>query len=180
MMSGTTNLQSTGSNSALSPIEEIIEEMQNGRMVILVDAEDRENEGDLVIPAEMATPDAINFMAKHGRGLICLALTPARAGELNLPISMVRTNGSRKPHRLHRVDRSARRHLDRYFRFRPGAHDRDRHRSDERRSRHRLAGSRLSADRARRRRPRPRRPHRSIDRSCEARRSFARPPSSAK
>ena len=51
--------------------------MQNGRMVILVDAEDRENEGDLVIPAQMATPDAINFMAKHGRGLICLALTQA-------------------------------------------------------------------------------------------------------
>lgn len=94
MMSGTTNLQSTGSNSALSPIEEIVEEMQNGRMVILVDAEDRENEGDLIIPAQMATPDAINFMAKHGRGLICLALTPARARELNLDF-MVRTNGSR-------------------------------------------------------------------------------------
>ncbi len=62
----------------ISPIEEIIEEARNGRMFILVDDEDRENEGDLVIPAQMATPDAINFMAKHGRGLICLALT-ARA-----------------------------------------------------------------------------------------------------
>lgn len=71
-------------NSALSPIEEIIEEMQNGRMVVLVDAEERENEGDLVIPAQMATPDAINFMARHGRGLICLTLTQSRATDLRL------------------------------------------------------------------------------------------------
>ncbi|MEQ1717466.1 MAG: 3,4-dihydroxy-2-butanone-4-phosphate synthase [Hyphomicrobium sp.] len=70
--------------SVLSSVEEIVEEMQNGRMVVLVDAEDRENEGDLVIPAQMATPDAINFMAKHGRGLICLTLTQGRASELRL------------------------------------------------------------------------------------------------
>ena len=57
----------------LSPIEEVIEDARNGRMFILVDAEERENEGDLVIPAQMATPDAIKFMAKHRRGLICLA-----------------------------------------------------------------------------------------------------------
>ena len=56
--------------SFLSPIEEVLEDARNGRMFILVDAEDRENEGDLVIPAQMATPDAINFMAKNGRGLI--------------------------------------------------------------------------------------------------------------
>jgi 3,4-dihydroxy 2-butanone 4-phosphate synthase/GTP cyclohydrolase II len=93
-MSGSTHLQTTPSGSVLSPIEEIVEEMQNGRMVVLVDAEDRENEGDLVIPAQMATPDAINFMAKHGRGLICLSLTQARAHELRLDF-MVRTNGSR-------------------------------------------------------------------------------------
>ncbi len=67
-MSGSTHLQTAPSGTVLSPIEEIVEEMQNGRMVILVDAEDRENEGDLVIPAQMATPDAINFMAKHGEG----------------------------------------------------------------------------------------------------------------
>ncbi len=78
----------------LSPTEEIIEELRNGRMVILVDAEDRENEGDLVIPAQMATPDAINFMATHGRGLICLSLTEERAKRLHLE-SMVRTNASR-------------------------------------------------------------------------------------
>lgn len=65
--------------------EEIIEEARNGRMFILVDDEDRENEGDLVIPAQMATPAAINFMARHGRGLICLALSGARVRELGLP-----------------------------------------------------------------------------------------------
>lgn len=78
----------------LSPTEEIIEDLRNGRMVILVDAEDRENEGDLVIPAQMATPDAINFMATHGRGLICLSLTEERARHLHLE-SMVRSNASR-------------------------------------------------------------------------------------
>jgi 3,4-dihydroxy 2-butanone 4-phosphate synthase/GTP cyclohydrolase II len=93
-MSGSTHLQTTPAGTVLSPIEEIVEEMQNGRMVILVDAEDRENEGDLIIPAQMATPDAINFMAKHGRGLVCLTLTQARAHELRLDF-MVRSNGSR-------------------------------------------------------------------------------------
>ncbi|MBF0093777.1 MAG: 3,4-dihydroxy-2-butanone-4-phosphate synthase [Alphaproteobacteria bacterium] len=78
----------------LSSIEEIIEEARNGRMYILVDDEDRENEGDLVIPAQMATPDAINFMARHGRGLICLTITAARAEELNLP-PMAQENLSR-------------------------------------------------------------------------------------
>jgi 3,4-dihydroxy 2-butanone 4-phosphate synthase / GTP cyclohydrolase II len=69
---------------ALVPIEEIIEEARNGRMYILVDDEDRENEGDLIIPAQMATPDAINFMATHGRGLICLAMTKTRCDQLGL------------------------------------------------------------------------------------------------
>ena len=59
----------------LSTPEEIIEDARNGKMIVLVDAEDRENEGDLIIPSQMATPEAINFMAKYGRGLICLALT---------------------------------------------------------------------------------------------------------
>jgi 3,4-dihydroxy 2-butanone 4-phosphate synthase/GTP cyclohydrolase II len=78
----------------LSPIAEILEDLRNGRMIILVDAEDRENEGDLVIPAQMATPDAINFMAKHGRGLICLSLTQQRAGQLRLEY-MARQNEAR-------------------------------------------------------------------------------------
>lgn len=81
-------------SGVMSSVPEILEDIRNGRMVVLVDAEDRENEGDLVIPAQMATPDAINFMAKHGRGLICLALTLARAGELGLE-NMVRSNASR-------------------------------------------------------------------------------------
>src|SRR5688500_1708416 len=78
----------------LSTPEEIIDEAKNGRMFILVDDEDRENEGDLVIPAQMATPDAINFMAKHGRGLICLALTRERVDQLGLAL-MPRHNDSR-------------------------------------------------------------------------------------
>ena len=79
---------------ALVPIEEIIDEARNGRMFILVDDEDRENEGDLIIPAQMATPDAINFMATHGRGLICLAMTKARVDQLGLEL-MSRSNGTR-------------------------------------------------------------------------------------
>ncbi|MDO8287854.1 MAG: 3,4-dihydroxy-2-butanone-4-phosphate synthase [Parvibaculum sp.] len=68
----------------ISTIEEIIEDARNGKMFILVDAEDRENEGDLVIPAQMCTPEAVNFMAKYGRGLVCLTLTGDRAKQLNL------------------------------------------------------------------------------------------------
>ncbi len=82
------------SSSHLSPIEDIVEDARNGRMFVLIDDEDRENEGDLVIPAQMATPDAINFMAKHGRGLICLALTTARVKELGLSL-MTQHNGTR-------------------------------------------------------------------------------------
>ncbi len=78
----------------LTDAEGIVEEFRRGRMVILVDDEGRENEGDLVIPAELADADAINFMAKHGRGLICLALTGERVRELDLPL-MARTNESR-------------------------------------------------------------------------------------
>ncbi|QMW23517.1 3,4-dihydroxy-2-butanone-4-phosphate synthase [Sandaracinobacteroides saxicola] len=78
----------------LVPTEAIIEEARNGRMFILVDDEDRENEGDLVIPAQMATPDAINFMAKHGRGLICLTLASERVKALGLPL-MAQHNGTR-------------------------------------------------------------------------------------
>ena len=76
----------TRQHQFLSSIEEVVEDARNGRMFILVDAEERENEGDLVIPAQMATPDAINFMAKHGRGLICLSLTPERAKQLHLEL----------------------------------------------------------------------------------------------
>jgi 3,4-dihydroxy 2-butanone 4-phosphate synthase / GTP cyclohydrolase II len=71
--------------SAISPIEDILEDARNGRPYILVDAEDRENEGDVIIPAQFATPDQINFMAKHARGLICLSITAERARTLRLP-----------------------------------------------------------------------------------------------
>ena len=81
-------------HSHLSPIEDIIEEARSGRMFILVDDEDRENEGDLVIPAQFATPDTINFMAKHGRGLICLSMARERVEQLGLNL-MSRDNKSR-------------------------------------------------------------------------------------
>ena len=78
-------MASDSHESAISPIEDIIEDARNGRPYILVDAEDRENEGDVIIPAQFATPDQINFMAKHARGLICLSITAERARQLRLP-----------------------------------------------------------------------------------------------
>ena len=84
----------TSLNDFISPTEELIEEARSGRMFVLVDDEDRENEGDLVIPAQFATPDAINFMARHARGLICLAMTRARVEALGLPL-MTQSNGTR-------------------------------------------------------------------------------------
>ncbi|MEO1642162.1 MAG: 3,4-dihydroxy-2-butanone-4-phosphate synthase [Pseudomonadota bacterium] len=78
-------------SAAISSIDEIIEDARNGKMYILVDAEDRENEGDLIIPASFATPEAVNFMAKYGRGLICLAMTDERARALKLDM-MAREN----------------------------------------------------------------------------------------
>ena len=72
-------------DTPISTVEDIIEDARQGRPFILVDAEDRENEGDIVIPAQFATPDQINFMAKHARGLICLAITTERARQLRLP-----------------------------------------------------------------------------------------------
>jgi 3,4-dihydroxy 2-butanone 4-phosphate synthase / GTP cyclohydrolase II len=78
----------------ITPTDELLEEARAGKMFILVDDEDRENEGDLVIPAQFATPDAINFMAKHARGLICLAMSKTRVEQLNLPL-MAQANGTR-------------------------------------------------------------------------------------
>jgi 3,4-dihydroxy 2-butanone 4-phosphate synthase/GTP cyclohydrolase II len=83
-----------GNTEVLVGTEAILNEARNGRMFILVDDEGRENEGDLVVPAQMATPDAVNFMARHGRGLICLALTKERSDQLGLE-PMTRTNRSR-------------------------------------------------------------------------------------
>ncbi|HEX9836983.1 MAG TPA: 3,4-dihydroxy-2-butanone-4-phosphate synthase, partial [Alphaproteobacteria bacterium] len=80
--------------AALSSIDEIIDDIRNGRTVILIDDEDRENEGDLVVAAQMATPETVNFMARYGRGLVCLALTQQRVGQLGLPL-MARQNETR-------------------------------------------------------------------------------------
>jgi 3,4-dihydroxy 2-butanone 4-phosphate synthase/GTP cyclohydrolase II len=79
------HLVASSPESPISPIEDILEDARNGRPYILVDAEDRENEGDVIIPAQFATPDQINFMARHARGLICLAITAERARALRLP-----------------------------------------------------------------------------------------------
>ncbi|WP_426957621.1 3,4-dihydroxy-2-butanone-4-phosphate synthase [Muricoccus radiodurans] len=86
--------RTTSFSDFLSPTEELLDEARRGRMFILVDDEDRENEGDLVIPAQFATPDAINFMARHARGLICLAMTRGRVEALGLPL-MAQSNGTR-------------------------------------------------------------------------------------
>ncbi len=88
------SFQQSAYSDAISSVEEIIEDARNGRMFILIDHEDRENEGDLVIPAQMCTPDAINFMATHGRGLICLAMPGERLDALGLPL-MAASNSSR-------------------------------------------------------------------------------------
>ena len=81
-------------SAAISSTQEILAEIKAGKMVVLVDEEDRENEGDLLMAAEFVTPDAVNFMAKHGRGLICLTLTEERCRQLDLPL-MVGDNRSR-------------------------------------------------------------------------------------
>ncbi len=81
---------------SLASCEELIEELRAGRMIILADDEDRENEGDLVMAAEWVTPEAINFMATHGRGLICLALTREQTDQLNLPLMVSNTNSKFK------------------------------------------------------------------------------------
>jgi len=95
-MSAKISLSSSSSavaTSAISPVSEIIDELRAGRMVILVDEEDRENEGDLVMAAEFVTPEAINFMVTHGRGLVCLTLTEERCEQLELPLMSAR-NGT--------------------------------------------------------------------------------------
>ncbi|MCA1936089.1 MAG: 3,4-dihydroxy-2-butanone-4-phosphate synthase [Asticcacaulis sp.] len=89
-----TDLNPVSSESPISTIEDILEDARNGRPYILVDAEDRENEGDICIPAQMATPDVVNFMARFGRGLICLAITGERSRQLRLP-PMAAENGAR-------------------------------------------------------------------------------------
>src|SRR5258708_26275388 len=91
--SGKMTVYGTQEHIMISPTLELIDEIRRGRMIVLADAEDRENEGDLVLAADFVTPEAINFMATHARGLICLTLTEERCGQLNLPL-MVNDNRS--------------------------------------------------------------------------------------
>src|SRR5690606_25424222 len=84
----------TSAGTGISPVTEIVAELRAGRMVILVDEEDRENEGDLVLAAEFVTPEDINFMVTHARGLVCLTLTEERCRQLDLPL-MASRNGTR-------------------------------------------------------------------------------------
>jgi len=100
---------------SLSSTKEIIAELRAGRMVILVDEEDRENEGDLVLAAEFVTPEAINFMARYGRGLICLTLTEERCDQLNLPMMTAR-NGTSYGTNFTVSDRGGRGRHHRHFR----------------------------------------------------------------
>src|SRR6186713_1178127 len=81
--------------SPFASIEQAIKAIRAGKMIIVVDDEDRENEGDLTMAASKVTPEAINFMVKHGRGLVCLAMTPERLDELEVPLE-VATNSSRR------------------------------------------------------------------------------------
>ncbi len=143
----------------LSSTADLIEEARAGRMFILVDDEDRENEGDLVIPAQFATPDAINFMARHARGLICLAMTRQRVEQLGLPL-MSQSNGTRHQTAftvsIEARGRGDHRHLGR----RPRAHHRGGDQPGDHARRHRDPRPRLPADGARRRRAGARRAYR--------------------
>ncbi len=107
--------------AAIAPVEEIVAEIKAGRMVILVDEEDRENEGDLVLAADHVTPEAINFMARFGRGLVCLTLTRERCERLQ-PAAHGSAQRHQDGHRLHRLDRGGRRRDHRHLRRRPRPH----------------------------------------------------------
>ena len=120
-------------SGAFAPIEEAIEEIRAGRMIVVCDDEDRENEGDLTMAAQFVTPEAINFMATHGRGLICLSLTPERCDELGLDL-MAAKNESPFQTPVHGLDRGARRRHHRHLGRRPRA-ARSRSRSTPRRAR---------------------------------------------
>jgi len=107
----------------LCSLEEGLEELKAGRFLVVVDDENRENEGDLVMPAEMVTPDAVNFIVTHARGLLCMPMIGERLDELQMPL-MVSQNGSeKKSDCVHRVGGLQREHHHRHFRRRPRRHD---------------------------------------------------------
>ena len=134
-------------------IETAIEELKAGRMIVVVDDEDRENEGDLTMAAELVTPEAINFMATHGRGLICLAMTGERLDELELA-SMAPDNTALGGTAFTvSIDLKGRGSHNRHLGSRSGANDSGRRRSAQLSGRLRQAGTRVSASRPRWRRP---------------------------
>ena len=138
--------------SPFATIEEAIEDIRQGKMVVVCDDEDRENEGDLTMAAQFVTPEAINFMAKEGRGLICLALTPERCDELGLNL-MAAKNESALRDAVHGLDRGPDGRQHRHLRRRPRAHDPGRDRPDDEPARARPARPRVPAEgQARRRR----------------------------
>ena len=151
-------------------IEEAIEEIRQGRMIVLVDDEDRENEGDLTMAAEKITPEAINFMTKFGRGLICLSLTEQRCDALDLrPISPRNTSAFGTPF-CEPIDARARHH-HRHQRVGSRDHDSRRNRSEHAAGRSGAAGARLHAARAQWRRAGARGADGSVRRSGAHRRA---------
>ena len=103
----------TNTSNSYHRSKRLSRDVRNGKMIVLVDAEDRENEGDLIIPAQMATPEAVNFMAKYGRGLICLALNEERAKKLELEFMSIKGNRAIKQPT---ISIEAREHIDGHLR----------------------------------------------------------------
>ena len=160
-------------SAAISPVAEVIAAIRAGEIVILVDDEDRENEGDLVFAAEFVTPEEINFLATHGRGLICMPITEEHAGRLGLP-PMVEHNRSR-----HGTNFTVSIEAAEGVTTGISAHDRARTVKVALRERregrgHRAARPHLPADGAARRRAGARRPHRSLLRPRAPGRAHAR------
>ena len=141
-------------------IPEAIEDFRAGRMLVIVDDEDRENEGDITIAAENVTPEIINFMARHARGLICLSLSPEICDALQLP-PMSSRNNSRFGTAFTRIHRGGRGRHHRHLRGRPRAYHSRRHRSGQQAGRSGSSRPRLPAARPRGRRAGARRANRS-------------------
>ncbi len=131
--------------SPFATVEEAIEDIRQGKMVVVCDDEDRENEGDLTMAAQFVTPEAINFMAKEGRGLICLSLTPERCDELGLNL-MAAKNESSFETPVHGLDRGSHRGQHRNLRGRPRAHDPGRDRPADQPARAGPARTRVPAE----------------------------------
>ena len=146
----TPSLRLAAGNRRRSPfdsVEEAIEAIRAGRMIIVVDDEDRENEGDLTMAASKVTPEAINFMVKHGRGLVCLAMTPERLDELEIPLEVSDNSSRRETALCVSIDAKAR-HDDRHFGRGSRADDPHGDRARDAAARSRAARSRVSAARA--------------------------------